>query len=69
MEATGTYDLAVQRGSRGYFASVTIRAEIEQGEPGVRVERPDDVRSWRAGALFGIAYGYEKSIGQTDPPE
>lgn len=67
MERTGNYELAVQKGNRGYFASVAIRAEIDEGEAGLVVEIADDIRSWRLGAQFGIAYAYEKSLAQSDP--
>lgn len=64
MERAGNYDLAIQRGDWGYFASVTLSVGLEAADEGLVVEFETAGDAWRAGAQFGVAYAYEKSVDQ-----
>lgn len=61
MKRKASHEVALQSGNVGYFAAIELEAELKEGPPSLVVDFADGVESWRAGALFGVAYAYEKS--------
>ncbi|MBI5547147.1 MAG: hypothetical protein HY901_24975 [Deltaproteobacteria bacterium] len=65
MIKSGEFSLALQEGSRGYYAFVRLEVLIERQGSGVVLEFavPSE---WRAGVEFGVRYAFERIL---DPAE
>lgn len=61
MVTLGTHTLAVQSGTAGFFACVSVRLEmVEGGDERLEImQAPDLPSEWQTAAAFGIAYARE----------